>query len=191
MLSRRFEGLKCLRSCQLPTPDWVIVANEPQIHGCRLADTEFGWTVRTCRTDGQRETGGYFRNNLSPKAVEDELIQRTGRFAKGEFYLIYPSWEFFLSFNVVKTEDSYLFEGKYGSQKGISMGADIPDFCAEFPLGIRGLQRQHIAPPDDEAGKYVGPILRYCNRLPWAKFYLEVAVTTRKQIVFYELFINK
>ena len=188
MDSRRLEGLKLLRNFHLPTPEWVVVDSQQEIPKLVLDYKEHGWTIRTCRSDGQRETGGFFRNNLPPQEVRRELHQRAAYFEKGEFYLVYPSWSFFLSFNVLRSSGVHIVEGTHGSQKGISMGSTTPEFCLEIPFGMRSRQKWRIGTPDDEVEKYLWRVLSYCRRLPWDEYYLEVAITTDRQILFFELF---
>ena len=103
----------------MPTPSWQEVRNTHDIALLRLEDTTYGWTVETCRSDGQRETGGFFQNNVPAKEVRPALAVRSRMFKKGEFYIVYRSWQFLMSFNVVFDDDTYTVEGKYGSQKGI------------------------------------------------------------------------
>lgn len=188
MHSRRLEGLKLLKDCYLPTPEWVVVNSERQIQELVLDDNEFGWTIRTCRSDGLRETGGFFKNNLLPLEVRRELHQRAAYFNKGEFYIVYSSWSFFLSFNIVRNGEGYIVEGKHGSQKEISMGSGSPEICLKIPFGMHSRQKRYIGKLDDKAEKHLRRVLGYCRHLPLDEFYLEVAITTNRQIMFYELF---
>ena len=110
--SRRLKGLETLRALALPTPDWQQVRTAKDIVLLRITDTPHGWTIRTCRTDGKRETGGFVRNNVPAACVAQMLERRSDMFQKGEFYIVYPSWKFDMSFNVVFDEPTFIVEGR-------------------------------------------------------------------------------
>src|SRR4051794_29344162 len=106
--SRRLKGLETLRSVGLPTPDWQEVRSTEDIAQLRLKATHYGWTIRTCRWDGQREIGGFFMNHVAAPQVPEMLRSRSGMFKKGEFYIVYPSWKFLMSFNVVFDDSIFI-----------------------------------------------------------------------------------
>jgi hypothetical protein len=76
--SKRLKGLNTLREFGLPTPDWQEVMSPADIGRLNLVDTTYGWTIRTCRNDGRRETGGFFINNLSPQVVREVSLTIVG-----------------------------------------------------------------------------------------------------------------
>ncbi|WP_157043205.1 hypothetical protein [Rhodopseudomonas palustris] len=186
--SRRLNGLRALRSFGLPTPNWEEVRNHGEIAKLCLSERPFGWTIRTCRTDGQRETGGFFANNLPVEEILRVLNERSNMFGKGEFYIVYPSWKFIMSFNVVFDADAFTVEGKHGSQKGISDGTEMP----EVSLRVSGNRRcdavVYIGDYAPSTERLVRRVLSYLRRVPLPRFYSEVAITTDQQIFFYELF---
>ncbi len=143
--SRRYNGLVQLRDYGLPTPRWQEVRSGNDLTRLRLPATEFGWTVRTCRDDGTRETGGFFLNNANQDETTRQIRDRLAAFSPPEFFLVYPSWEFSLSFNVVSFRGMYDLEGTHGSQKGISQGTETPELSlrshdASFSVRPRGLR---------------------------------------------------
>jgi len=186
--SRRLQGLQTLRSFGLPTPNWQEVRSVTDIDTLRISVTSRGWTIRTCRTDGQREVGGFFKNHVEAAEVASTLRTRSQKFDQGEFYLVYPSWEFDMSFNVVFDESIFLVEGKRGSQKGISDGTELPEIALR--LSSTALSR-----PEVLIGEYtpavrsrVSRILSHLKKVPTERYYTEVAVTTERQLFFYEFF---
>ncbi len=188
MKSERLEGLELLRICDLPTPNWQLIDNHSQIPLLTLDKNEFGWTIRTCRLDGKQETGEYFKNNLQPEEVIKELELRESLLGKKEIYIVYPSWEFFISFNILCQNDTYIVEGMYGSQKNLAMGTANPDICLQFDVSK---YRQDSWFRDDYSGdtkKHLKRILGYCSRIILEEYYTEVAVTSYGKIIFYELF---
>lgn len=187
--SRRLNGLRTLRAVGLPTPHWQEVSSLEDIARLRLSARSFGWTIRTCRTDGLRETGSFFANNLSVPEVLEVLNERSNLFATGEFYIVYPSWKFVMSFNIVFDDATYIVEGKYGSQKEISDGTKNPEFSLR--VSGRGPSETTVL-----IGNYtlaverrVRRILSYLRRVPFPRFYSEVAITSAHQVIFYELFL--
>jgi len=186
--SRRLKGLERLRAFGLPTPDWQVVKCVADIDLLRLGDTTHGWTIRTCRTDGQRETGGFFINNLNTDDVSAALRDRWQKFDEGEFYIVYPSWKFDMSFNVVFDDSTFIVEGKSGSQKGISEGTELPEIAVRIPVGMPSPTMVHIGDYTLAVRRRVSRILSYLRRVPILRYYTEVAITSEKQIYFYEFF---
>jgi hypothetical protein len=186
--SKRLKGLETLRSFGLPTPDWREVRSTEHIARLRLTDTPYGWTIRTCRSDGQRETGGFFMNHVPAGQVPDVLCSRSDMFDKGEFYIVYPSWKFLMSFNVVFDDSVFIVEGKYGSQKGISDGTEMPDISVQIPVGARSQTTVYIGEYPPSLQSRVARTLAYLRRVPLRRYYSEVAITSKQQVFFYEFF---
>jgi hypothetical protein len=186
--SKRLKGLETLREFGLPTPAWQEVRSSTDIGQLHLVDNLHGWTIRTCRTDGRRETGGFFVNNLAPRDVPFILRGRVPMFEKGEFYIVYPSWKFDMSFNVVFDDATFNIEGKSGSQKGISDGTELPEIAVRIPNGIRTRTVVHIGSYTSAVESRVARILSYLRKIPLPRYYIEVAITSERQVFFYELF---
>jgi len=154
----------------------------------KLPGVDFGWTIRTCREDGKRETGLYYLNNAEGKKVLRTLRERLSKFDQHEFYIVYPSWRFLFSCNVVLNEQVYVVEGKYGSQKSLSAGKTRPDFGLRIPFGMRSQMTCYVGNPSAEVLSWLGKILFWCQRIPENSFYAEVALTRVPALMFYELF---
>ena len=109
-------------------------------------------------------------------------------FSPSEFYLIYPSWRFAISFNIVAFEGVFDVEGNHGSQRGIAQGTENPEFS--FRVNDASLRRStiYIGELTDEIGIPLRRVMSHFRKLDWSQFYTEVAVTTKKEILFYELF---
>lgn len=154
----------------------------------RLSDTPHGWTIRTCRNDGRRETGGFFMNNVPPGDVPVVLRGRAQMLHEGEFYIVYPSWKFDMSFNIVFDDSMFIVEGKSGSQKRISDGTEQPEIAIRIPLGMQFRTVVHLGSYTPAVRARVGRILSHLKRIPLSRYYAEVAITAERQIFFYELF---
>jgi hypothetical protein len=186
--SRRLKGLETLRAFGLPTPKWQEVRSEEDIAALQLGPTSYGWTIRTCRTDGQRETGGFFKNQVSHEDVPAVLHRRADMFGTGEFYIVYPSWRFDMSFNVVFDEGTYIVEGIHGSQKGISDGTQMPEIALQIPEEALLRPVVYIGSYTQPLQAQLGRIISHLRRMPMRRYYTEVALTVDRTIFFYELF---
>lgn len=189
--SRRLAGLELLRKVGIPVPAWQIVHRENDVDRLIFSEAQEGWSIRTCRTDKEREVGGFYLNYATEDQARKVLYDRITAYAPSEFYLVYPSWRFWFSCNVVLEEQTHIIEGAFGSQKGISSGKEAPEFALTVPLGLRSQTQVYMNELDEEVRLWIWKILRYCRRLPVDRFYVEVAVTRDKKIIFYELFTDK
>jgi hypothetical protein len=186
--SQRLEGLELLRLVGAPTPEWQTARSRRDVDRLQLPTVEFGWTIRTCREDGKRETGLFYVNNAAREKVRRILRQRLGKASQHEFYIVYPSWRFQFSCNIVFKEQTYIVEGKYGSQKNLSAGKARPDFALRIPFGMRSQMTCYLGNPTDQVLAWLGRILSWCKRIPTDSFYAEVALTDVPALMFYELF---
>ena len=187
--SQRLAGLELLRLVGAPVPDWQIVQSFRDANSLSLPETVFGWTIRTCRKDGKREIGLFYLNNASGDDVHRILSDRLSKFSENEFYIVYPSWKFRFSCNIVSQNQTYTIEGKYGSQKSLSAGKATPDFGLRVPFGMRSEMTYYVGSPTEEVLSWLGRILLSCKRIPTDAFYAEVALTHVPELMFYELFL--
>lgn len=185
--SQRLEGLELLRTIGAPVPNWQTVKSPGDIDRLILPQVEFGWTIRTCRTDGQREMGLFYLNYAAPDKVAAVLAEKlltAGYF----FYIVYPSWQFRFSCNIVSREANLYIEGIYGTQKDLAVGKTKPDFGLLVPYGVRSAMSCYAGAPSEEVSSWLGRILWWCKRIPLESFYTELALTTTPALIFYELF---
>jgi hypothetical protein len=186
--SQRLAGLELLRFVGAPVPNWQIAQSIEEVSTLTLPETECGWTIRTCRKDGRREIDLFYLNNASGEEVRRVLADRLSRFGENEFYIVYPSWKFRFSCNIVLRNQTYDIEGKYGSQKSLSAGQTAPDFGLRIPFGMRSEMKCYVGSPSEEVLSWLGRILLWCKRIPRDSFYAEVALTHTPELMFYEFF---
>jgi hypothetical protein len=186
--SQRLRGLELLLSIDAPVPSWEVVDRPQDIPRLSDRDARFGWTIRTCRTDGKREMGLFYLNCADSRTAVRVLRERFRGGPRTEFYIVYPSWKFRFSCNVVFREETYYIEGKYASQKELAIGRAGPDFGLIVPLGIRSKMTCYLGTPSDEVMAWLGRILWWCRRVPMDSFYAEVALIHTSSLMFYELF---
>jgi hypothetical protein len=186
--SQRLDGLNLLRLNGMPVPNWSEVHNSAAVVQLKLPRVAFGWTIRTCRMDGKRETGLFYGNYLKADEVRAILRKRFSDTRQVEFYLVYPSWKFRFSCNIVLADNSYIIEGKYGSQKSLSMGKTSPDFGLRIPFGIRSEMVSYAGNPNNEVSSWLGRILWWCKKIPLKSFYSEICLMQDSNLMFYELF---
>lgn len=186
--SQRLDGLEMLRSIKAPVPNWQIVKNLRDVDLLELQQVDYGWTIRTCRTDGKREIGLFYLNYAGDKELIEVLRDRVAKSSLREFYIVYPSWEFRFSCNIVLENQIYTIEGKYGSQKDLALGKCGPDFGIRIPYGLRSQMYCYYGNPNREVLDNLGRIIRWCKCIPWESFSSEVALRHDSTLIFYELF---
>lgn len=184
MRTNRYSGLLKLKELGLPIPNVVKVDAINDINIFKLPETEFGWTIRTCKYNGINEIGLFYKNYI-PKDELKNVLNLAFKLKKtDEFYIIYPSWEFIFSCNIVIDSNQIILEGKYGSQKTISKGKDTGDFRIIFDKNNRKKMLVGNVKPI-----IMGAIQRILNLLEIinnVNSYLEVCLTTKNKLIFYE-----
>jgi hypothetical protein len=186
--SQRLSGLELLRSIGAPVPNWQVVRTALDVDDLKLPATETGWTVRSCWLESRREMGLFYGNYLESGSVAEILRKQFVKVGSSRFFIVYPSWLFRFSCNIVFQEQTFIVEGKFGSQKSLSIGASTPDFGLRIPFGFRSQMDCYTGSPNDEVLQYLGRILWWCRRIPYGFFYTEVALTSNSTLMFYELF---
>ncbi|WP_273496354.1 hypothetical protein [Rikenella microfusus] len=188
--TKRLAGLERLKNAGLPVPDYRVVYAEndiPSLFGDRPAP--YGWTIRTCKKNGENELGLFFSNELSKDEVIRQLSFRLHSFPN-EYYIIYPSWDFYISFNIFKDQYEYIIEGKFGSQKDLSMGKETPSFYMKVDtLTKRNLYLTTEYGWDESVKKSINRAIGYIKKVAVfddSRDYFEVAITRAKEIFFYE-----
>jgi hypothetical protein len=170
----------------LPIPAFSIFRSLDDVDKTKIGCSKYGWTIRTCSSDGSPERGRFYANYLSSKALRQSLLERLAMYAGKEFYLVYASWMYHLSFNVVLLDMNYIIEGCHGSQKGISLGTDDPELSVVIPYGYRTQSKWYRGRRTTEDEEAIGTLLKWLRRIPDEGYYLEVALTTEGQYLFYE-----
>ncbi len=184
--TNRIEGLIFLKNHNLPVPDFLKVDSISKLKDPFLnKSTPYGWTMRTCKKNGEDEINLFYKNHLSLRQLRMILLKRLSVY-KDEFYIIYPSWNFDFSFNILKTKYEFIIEGVVGSQKNISLGVSNPTFnivISSINYSINNYQK-------DIPYKIMRGVFRAVNLLKSSIFiksyYTEVAITKDKNIYFYE-----
>jgi len=184
--TNRLEGLKYLKNQKLPVPDFLIVKSISVLNDKFFnKQAPFGWTLRTCKKSGQDEISLFYKNNISLYILKKTLFNRLNKYSD-EFYVVYPSWDFDFSFNILKTRYEYIIEGEMGSQKVISSGIKNPNFTIivnSQDLRIKFLQSNLI--PKIRTGIFRALKLLAKN-IYLKTYYTEVVITKEKQLYFYE-----
>jgi hypothetical protein len=186
--SQRLRGLELLRSIGAPVPNWQIIASPRDIHSLDDRGAKFGWTIRTCRRDGKREMSLFYLNLADSRKAVQILRERLAKAGRDYFYIIYPSWNFRFSCNIVLRDKTYCIEGKYGSQKDLAVGRSGPDFGMLIPFGMRTEMTCYSGKLNEEVLTWLGRILWWCRRIPLESFYTEVALVHTSALMFYDLF---
>lgn len=185
--TNRYNGLLFLQSIDMPVPPFQKISTKTDINNdLSLEIAPFGWTVRTCKVDGIREFNLFYKNNISFPELKEILVERLDKF-KDEFYIIYHSWDFDFSFNIVKDKDKYIIEGDFGYQKEISLGTNIPKFSLIINSHTLTIQQSFLSTPTIKIKNGILRALRMLRQnILKDRYYTEVAFTKQKQIFFYE-----
>jgi hypothetical protein len=186
----RYKGLIFLRQNGFPVPDFMKVESINQ-----LSDPFFeiyapyGWTVRTCKKSGINEMSLFYKNKISKKEVIEILSERLLN-NPDEFYIAYHSWNFYLSFNLIKERYTYIIEGKRESQKKIAEGEELPHFSLEYNRLSKAFTQRYNFSIEDTSIKYILKAIQYMELIyTQNKYYSEVAVTKDNELFFYELWV--
>jgi hypothetical protein len=185
--TNRYNGLLYLKAKGLPVPEFQKISNFSDINedlAQQLAP--FGWTIRTCKKNGFQEFNLFYKNNTPYEKIKEILFERLSTY-NDEFYIIYHSWDFDYSFNVVKDGNEYIIEGDLGSQKEISQGSSSPKFSIIINSYNLTIKNSYLGSPSDKIKKGIYRALRFLeDNIDKNKYYTEVALTKQKQLYFYE-----
>ena len=183
--TNRYRGLLYLKGVGLPVPSFQKISDINNINeDFALDDAPFGWTIRTCKKDGIREFKLFYKNYISFSELKEILNERLRKFSD-EFYIIYHSWDFDYSLNIVKDGNKYIVEGDLGSQKEISTGASSPKFSIIVSSINLMIQQSFLDRPSDKIIKGIFCALKLLqNSIYKEKYYTEVAITKQKQMFF-------
>lgn len=187
MKTNRYRGFELLGVFGLPTPRFRRVRSVADVQNLELHDAPLGWTIRTCRHDGLNEFGLFNRNYLSVNETKTTLLERFGHLRSDEFYVVYESWKFYMSMNLTYEDMKYNIEGNYSSQELISKGKGYADFTISFPGRLLSSRVEEKGFITDECRRWIMRIVGLTRRIQMDSFYVEVAVTKERRIVFYEL----
>ncbi|MDR1701044.1 MAG: hypothetical protein LBR68_07610 [Lachnoclostridium sp.] len=187
MHTNKYKGLLRLSSYGLPMPEFIKIDNPEQLDSpFLLANVKYGWTIRTCKKNGENEMSLFYKNNASFQELKNILISRLSNH-KDEFYVVYPSWDFYFSFNILKTKYIYYIEGKIGSQKSISSGQESPFFLYQYNTIRSSLDKPAREKLTASDKRYLLKAIKLLEAVGiYEDFYTEVAITTRGELFFYE-----
>lgn len=185
--TNRYNGLKYLVKLGLPVRPFLKIeqlSNNKEEFVKEIPP--FGWTIRTCKKDGKREFNLFYKNNISLSELKEILRDRLSK-VDNEFYIIYHSWDFDFSFNIVKSNNEYIVEGNFGSQKNISIGVGSPMFSIKINAKNFSNQQSFLEEPPLKIKHGFLRALRMLNSNVYLNnYYTEVAITKQKQMFFYE-----
>ncbi len=177
-----------LKQAGIPVPKFYAVYRVEDLDSPFFIDTPpYGWTVRTCKRDGINEISLFYKNRISLDELYAVISDRLIRFTD-EFYIVYHSWDFLFSFNILKNKYDYWIEGKFGSQKNISSGKDAPAFSVRLDR-MTGKQLFNGVILEDDAKRSIFQAIRMierCDVFDNTQAYFEVAVTKKRELYFYE-----
>lgn len=185
--TNRYKGLLFLRGTSLPVPSFVKISNINDVkNDWEFEVAPFGWTIRTCKINGIDEFNLFYKNNVTFKELKAIVSERLQNHVD-EFYIIYHSWDFDFSFNIIKDQNQYITEGDIGSQKEISIGSAMPKFSLIINSNTLAVQQSFLSYPSKNILDEIFRALRLLkNNVTKERYYTEVAFTKQKQMFFYE-----
>ncbi|KGL47670.1 hypothetical protein HQ49_07690 [Porphyromonas gulae] len=147
-----------------------------------------GWTIRTCKNSGENEFLLFYKNRLSyDKLVK--LLKIKLQKNSNEFYIIYPSWSFLFSFNIIKEMNRYIIEGVYKSQKTISAYSKLPDFVFIYDRVTDRFMSKIDCNQESLLIHSIRKVIKHMENIHYNNCYSEVAFTTERKIFFYEFWL--
>jgi len=185
--TKRYDGLQYLKKRGLPVPLFRRISNIKDLNeDFGLEAAPFGWTIRTCKKNGLNEFNLFYKNKISFKGLKELLSLRLNENID-EFYIIYHSWDFDYSFNVIKDKGFFIVEGNLGSQKEISKGSEIPEFSIMVNSDNLTIVQSYLIDPSLNERIGIMRALRLLKKnIDKERYYSEVAITKQKEMFFYE-----
>lgn len=186
--TNRYSGLLRLKGLGFPVPEFYAIYTILDLDKpCFESIAPYGWTIRTCKKNGVNEIGLFYKNRITLDELYAIISERLTNFSD-EFYIVYHSWDFFFSFNILQSSYEYVIEGEFGSQKNISLGIDSPVFrirldCVTGKQSFDGvLLETNVKQKIYQAIKYIEEVRIFKN----TQAYFEVAITKKGELFFYE-----
>jgi hypothetical protein len=188
--TNKYKGLLLLKNQGLPVPDFLKIESINQLNDSFFdSSAMYGWTIRTCKKNGQDEMSLFYKNQISKEELF-EILKKRLQNNIDEFYIVYHSWNFWFSFNLIREKYSYMIEGKFGSQKNISSGIEFPEFYLEYSRIFKRFNILDKFLVKNDCLKYIIKAINYMEQIYIdKKYYTEVAITTEKEMFFYHLLI--
>ena len=186
--TNKYKGLLFLKNKGLPVPNFLKVESINQLYDTFFdLKAIYGWTIRTCKKNGLNEMSLFYKNKISKEDLFEILKMRLQN-NTDEFYIVYLSWDFWFSFNLIKEKYCYIVEGKFGSQKEISLGMELPFFSLEYNRISKTFTNYNKSLSESDCIKYIVKAINYMESICSNEtYYTEVAVTKNKELFFYEL----
>ncbi|MDL2256642.1 hypothetical protein LJC06_00380 [Bacteroidales bacterium OttesenSCG-928-I14] len=186
--TNKYKGLLFLKNKGFPVPYFLKVESKSQLNDSFFdSNAIYGWTIRTCKKNGLNEMSLFYKNQISKEELFEILDIRLKN-NTDEFYIVYHSWDFWFSFNLIKERYSYIIEGKFGSQKEISLGIEQPFFSLTYNCIAKTFNSHNNYLSENGCIKYILKSINYMERIySNDSYYTEVAVTRNKELFFYEL----
>lgn len=186
--SQRLDGFELLQLIGAPAPQYQIIKSQKDVDSMRTWQVKHGWSIRSCRIDGVREMGLFYKNYVQTSCLADELSSAISTFSSTLFFLVYPSWRFRFSCNVVVSDFEVFVEGKFGSQKGVAMGTELADFSLRIPFGFRSMTEVLAGHLNEDVESRLGQLIHYTKKSQLSYPYAEAALKEDGDLVFYDLF---
>jgi hypothetical protein len=123
----KYQGIKLIELFELPHPDWEFVRSSIELKKLYKKEAKYGWTVRSC-LPGSEEVLYLPHKNWAEKEKVPKLVDKFQKELNGKAILVvYPSWEFVKSGNILISENEITLEGVYGFLGSLLRGERDPD----------------------------------------------------------------
>lgn len=186
--TNRYLGLLRLKEMGIPVPEFYAIYETADLKKINFENiAPYGWTIRTCKKNGLNEISLFYKNRITLDELYAIVTDRLATISD-EFYIVYHSWDFLFSFNILKNSYEYVVEGEFGSQKNISSGKDSPKFRIRLDC-ITGKQLYNGVLLEHNMKKYIYQAIKYIEEIHSFKngqAYFEVAITKTGELFFYE-----
>ena len=186
--TNRYLGLLRLKEMGIPVPEFYVIYATADLKNPYFESiAPYGWTIRTCKKNGINEISLFYKNRITLDELDTIITARLANFSD-EFYIVYHSWDFLFSFNILKSSYEYVVEGEFGSQKNISLGKNSPKFRIRLDR-MTGKQLYDGVLLEHNMKKYIYRAIKYIEEIHSfknAQAYFEVAITKTGELFFYE-----
>ena len=182
----KYQGLKLIELLDLPHPDWEFIRSSTELKKFYEKEAKYGWTVRSC-LPGSEEVLYLPHKNWAKKEEVPNIIDEFQRKLNGRaIFVVYPSWEFVKSGNILISENEITLEGVYGFLGSLLRGEKAPDatytsdrFNISFKL--------KNGDPNFLDTRYKRRIERVLVNVTTHNILLEWSITTEDELFFHDL----
>ena len=182
---KKLDGFKEIHNMGLPHPKWEFIKNHSDLKYVGSDDEYIGWTIRTCLDEGGDEFYLPHADWLKKEEIEKKIREFKEKIGEEATFVVYPSWEFNKSANIMFTEDKIVVEAVKGTISKLLYGG-CPEFVAVFsrsslPMKLHSEGDESLLTEDE-----IKMLIKLSNKIEGNKI-LQLSHTKKGKYFFHDL----